>query len=128
MSETITAEEYLAMGKKKKKSKYKNNKTEVDGIIFDSAREARHYGELNLQVAGGQVASFELQPTIEIVPKCKRQDGSMQRAIKYIGDFKVFYPDGTVQIHDVKGAKTAEFLIKEKLLWALHGIEIVVVK
>lgn len=34
-------------------SKYKNKKTEVDGIMFDSLKEARRYGELKLLVRGG---------------------------------------------------------------------------
>lgn len=119
--------EYLEMTRKKP-GKYKAKKVEVDGIIFDSKREARHYGELQMRLAAGEVAKVELQPVIEIVPKCVGPDGKAQRAITYRGDFKVTYPDGRVEVQDVKGMVTKDFRLKEKMLWALHGIRIVMVK
>ena len=35
--------------------------------------------------------------------------------IKYISDFKIYLNDGSVEIVDVKGIKTADFKIKEKM-------------
>lgn len=37
------------------------------------------------------------------------------QAIKYISDFKVKYKNGAVKVIDVKGIKTADFKIKEKM-------------
>jgi hypothetical protein len=36
-------------------------------------------------------------------------------AIKYISDFMVYHNDGTIQVVDVKGKKTVDFKLKEKM-------------
>jgi hypothetical protein len=40
---------------------------------------------------------------------------NINNAIKYRSDYKVWYSDGTVRVEDVKGLKTADFKIKEKM-------------
>ena len=47
-------------------SKYRNVKTEVDGILFASKKEARRYSELKLLERAGEIAHLELQPRIKI--------------------------------------------------------------
>ena len=66
-----------------KESKYHNKKVTVDGITFDSQREAARWQELRL----------------------------MERA-------------GKTVYEDSKGMKTKEYLLKRKLLYWRHGIEI----
>lgn len=96
-------------------SKYKNKKTEVDGIKFDSLKEARRYGELKLLVKGGVIKDLELQPVFELIPRQVYQ-GKTMRKVSYIADF--MYKDikrGITVVEDVKGFKTDVYKIKMKL-------------
>jgi len=47
--------------------KYKNIKTTVDGITFDSAKEARRYGELKMLERSRLISGLQLQPSFDIV-------------------------------------------------------------
>lgn len=93
------------------KSKYNNRKTVIDGIAFDSNKEAKRYTVLRSLQDGGYIKGLSLQVPFELIPK---QDG--ERAVKYIADF-VYY-DIEKQIHiveDVKGFKTDVYKLKRKL-------------
>ena len=35
--------------------------------------------------------------------------------MKYVADFKIYYPNGDIEIIDVKGMTTTDFLIKAKI-------------
>ena len=50
-----------------KASKYHNRKTLVDGIQFDSQKEANRYQELILMERAGLIRSIELQPRYDLV-------------------------------------------------------------
>ena len=50
-----------------KVSKYRNRKTLVDGIQFDSQKEANRYQELILMERAGLIRSIELQPRYESI-------------------------------------------------------------
>lgn len=96
-------------------NKYKNKKTIVDGIPFDSLKEARRYGELKLLVKGGVIKDLELQPVFELVPS-QIHGGKTMRKVSYIADF--MYKDikrGVTVVEDVKGFKTDVYKIKKKL-------------
>lgn len=100
-------------------SKYHNKKTTVDGITFDSRREADRYCELKLLLMAGLISDLKLQVPFELVPK-----SSKGRAIKYIADF--VYTDnktGETVIEDVKGIKTAVYKLKKRLM-AEKGLKI----
>ncbi|MDD3747626.1 MAG: DUF1064 domain-containing protein, partial [Anaerostipes sp.] len=43
-------------------SKYGARKTVIDGITFDSKREAKRYQELKLLEQAGEISYLELQP------------------------------------------------------------------
>ena len=93
------------------KSKYNNRKTMIDGITFDSNKEARRYTVLRSLQQDGYIEDLKLQVPFELIPK---QDG--ERAVKYIADF-VYY-DIEKQMHiveDVKGFKTDVYKLKRKL-------------
>ena len=45
----------------------------------------------------------------------KANPGCTIQAIKYIADFVVTYKDGSIKVIDVKGQKTADFKLKEKM-------------
>ena len=98
-----------------KKNKYNASKTIVDGITFDSMKEAEYYCELKLRVMAGEVTKFDTQVVFVLQEKYRRQ-GKTVRAIKYIADFRVYYPDGRIEIVDVKGVRTRTYRDKIKML------------
>lgn len=106
----VTAAEAKKMGFKVP-SKYHNTKTEVDGIRFDSKKEANRYCELKLLERQGLIANLELQPVFVL------QEGK-GLTIKYKADFRYLEPDGNYVVEDVKskGTMTAVYRLKKKLL------------
>lgn len=99
-------------------NKYHNKKTEVDGILFDSKREARRYQELRLLEKAGEIQDLLLQPSFDLIVQGGKVIG------KYYADFK--YRMGTkVVIEDAKGAKTDVYRLKKKIVEAVHMVKIV---
>ena len=49
-------------------SKYKAQKTEVDGILFDSKKEAKRYAELKFLEKAGEISNLVLQPLFVLIP------------------------------------------------------------
>jgi hypothetical protein len=96
-------------------NKFKNKKTEIDGIKFDSEMESHYYLYLIHLKEIGEVVDFELQPTY-ILQEGFAKDGKKIRPITYRADFRVIYVDGHEEVIDVKGRVTAEFSLKRKML------------
>ena len=119
-------------------SKYRNNKTEVDGMVFDSRKEAYYYKKLKLMLLAGEISNLRTQVTYELVPAIWRDEVKhlktkdkivkklVQRAINYIADF-VYTSTATGEecVIDCKGFRTKEYLIKKKMMLALKGISII---
>ena len=124
--------------------KYKNNAVELDGIKFDSKREARRYAELKLLERAGEITGLQRQVKFELIPaqyetverysdktgkKLKDAKRLLEKECSYIADF-VYFIDGQLIVEDVKGyrdpqsAGYAKFVIKRKLMLYLHGIKI----
>jgi len=101
-----------------RKNKYNNKKPTIDGIKFDSKKEAKFYEELKLLKAAGEVKEIELQPKFVLLEKDK--DRVTGRGIKYYADFKITYADDSVEVVDVKGYKTNVYKLKKKLLLAKY--------
>ena len=104
---------------KPKKSKYGAVKTEVDGIMFDSKREASRYQELRLLEQAGEIANLRLKVPYILFPK--NEHG---RALKYIADFVYNDDTGALVVEDAKGHSTDVYKIKRRLMAELKGIEI----
>jgi len=100
-------------------SKYRSRKEVVDGIIFDSRKEANRYRELCLLKRAGEVTWIELQPVF-VLQEGFRHEGKRHRPITYRADFRVTYADGRVEVEDVKGMCTDTYKIKKKLLLARY--------
>jgi hypothetical protein len=99
-----------------KKPKYRNKKTEVDGIVFDSAKEAKRYQELKILLKAGEIGFLELQVPFEL-----NQGGT--HSMKYVADFVyIDAKSGTKIVEDVKGYRTKEYRKKKKLMKNLHRI------
>ena len=95
-------------------SKYNAKKTVVDGIEFDSAKEAKRYAKLRALEDAGKIQGLRLQVPFELLPSFEC-DGVKYRGMKYVADF-VYYRDGKVVVEDCKGFKTAEYKLKKKLM------------
>lgn len=110
-----------------KAAKYGNVKTVIDGIKFDSRKEATFYGKLKLMKRAGEILDFEMQPKFEYNISYTAGNPLPRLDIKrkYIADFKVIFPDGRTEIWDVKGVKTAIYKQKKKIIEKLYGIEII---
>lgn len=106
-----------------KPSKYGNRTVTIGGEKFDSAKEARRYGELALLQRAGQITDLKRQVKYKLIPQ-QRVDGKVaERACSYIADF-VYTEDGKTVVEDAKGFRTKEYIIKRKLMLFVHGIQI----
>ena len=90
-------------------NKYGNKKTIVNGIVFDSKKEAERYYELMLLQKAGEISNLELQKEFLLLPA---ENG--EKAVKYIADF-VYIENGKMIVEDVKGVRTQAYIIKRKL-------------
>lgn len=119
--------------------KYGNRKVSVDGIDFDSIREARRYKELKLLLLAGDITCLRMQVPFELVPAQYEETGKVytrgprkgqpkqgrciEKSVVYIADF-VYWQDGKRIVEDTKGMKTKDYIIKRKLMLHVHGIRI----
>ena len=104
-------------------SKYGNRKTTLDGITFDSAREAKRYAELRLLERAGQIFNLQRQVPFVLIPKQVRDGKTIERPVVYKADF-VYTENGQEIVEDTKGMKTKEYVIKRKLMLWQYGIQI----
>ena len=95
-------------------NKYGNVKIKVDGHTFDSKKEADRYYELKLMQRAGMITDLELQPEY-ILQEGFKKGGKTWRPIIYRADFRYKDERGNVVVEDVKGFRTKEFEIKQKL-------------
>lgn len=116
------------------RNKYGAKKTIIDGIEFDSKKEAWRYNELKLMESVGEISNLKLQREFVLIPnQYAMVDGKrkcIERGIKYIADFVYRTKDGKWVVEDVKGyrdpksAGYAKFVLKRKLMLYIHGIRI----
>ena len=113
----LTAREASKLGIElsKKRNKYNAKRIEVDGFSFASRKEADYYCELKLRLKAGDIKGFSLQPEFVLQEAFVDSMGNKHRAIKYTADFKVIHNDLSVEIVEVKGHKTRDYLLRKKL-------------
>lgn len=70
-----------------KKSKYKNIKETIDGISFDSKKEARRYSYLKKAAELGLIYDLRLQHDFTLQEAYTKPNGERVRAIRYKADF-----------------------------------------
>ena len=119
-------------------NKYRNEKTIVDGITFDSQKEANYYLYLKRLSEEGKISNLRLQvPYIiadpvwvdvekQLKTKTKTVKYQVWKGLKYIADF--VYIDnstGSEEVVDVKGHRTKEYLHKKRLMHNILGIDII---
>ena len=96
-------------------NKYRNKKTTINGITFDSRLEGKRYKELKLLERANLIEELTLQPSFELQPSFKK-NGKTIRAITYKADFSYIDKEkNCLIVEDTKGMKTMDYLIKKKL-------------
>ena len=99
-------------------------KVTINGIQFDSKREARSYLDLSAMEMAGQIRDLQLQVKFELIPS-QRIDGKVvERSCDYVADFTYYDKDGWYVVEDTKGMKTKDYIIKRKLMLYIHKIRI----
>ena len=124
-------------------NKYNARKAVIDGIIFDSSKEAKRYRALKEKAENGQITSLQRQVKFVLIPaqyeesnevftkgprKGQKKPGKLlERECAYIADF-VYTENGQQVVEDTKGCKAgaayAIYKIKRKLMLWVHGIKI----
>lgn len=123
MADRMTADELRATLKTKGTPRVKNaQRTEVDGIKFDSKAEAARWAELKLLERSGWIANLERQVKIPLMGR----DGPILtpkgRPMHYVADFQYRENDALI-IEDKKAGdfRTEVYQIKRAIL-AAQGI------
>lgn len=101
------------------RSKYHAKRTSVDGIVFDSKREADRYLVLKGMEEDGTIEDLRRQVRYELVPAFD-VDGKHYRPVFYVADF-VYMEDGKEVVEDVKGMRTDTYRLKSKLFARRYG-------
>ena len=101
-----------------KPAKYRNEPTVVDGVRFDSRKEAARWCELRLLERAGAIADLARQVRFVL------EVGGVRVGV-YVADFQ-YREGGERVVEDVKseGTRTQVYRLKKRLMLACHGIEI----
>lgn len=125
--------------KKYSGNKYGSEKVEVDGIVFDSKKEAKRYQELLLLEKAGEIMALQRQVKYVLIPAQyetierysktgkRLKDGKrcIEKECAYYADFTYFDVNlDTFVVEDTKGMKTKDYIMKRKLMLHVHGIRI----
>jgi hypothetical protein len=108
-------------------------KTVVDGITFDSRREARRYADLKLLVRAGEISDLELQPrfplgTVDDPVKIRSKGFPNGRRCSYKADFRYnINATGAVIVEDAKGHDTDTARLRRAFVEWQYKIRVVLV-
>lgn len=100
--------------------KYNNKRTEVDGLVFDSKREAICYIKLKALQESGDICG--------LMTKCNECRFPIVingvKVCTYVADFIFVDDNGIRVVADAKGYRTREYKLKKKLMLACYRIDI----
>lgn len=121
-------------------NKYRNVKVRaIDGTVFDSHKEARRWQELLLLQKAGEITELRRQVEYELIPAQyetyerygkdgkRLKDGVrlLERKVTYVADFVYTITEtGENIVEDAKGVRTKDYIIKRKLMLAVHSIRV----
>lgn len=127
---------------RKKISKYHSKKITVNGITYASQKEYKRFCELSLLQRAGAIQDLKYQVAFELIPaqfeeiptgeyykrgelkgQAKTRRVCAEQSVKYVADF-VYTENGKQIVEDSKGVRTADYIIKRKLMLSIHGIRI----
>jgi hypothetical protein len=104
------------------RSKYGNRKAEEDGYTFDSEMELRRYRELKTLRDNGVICHLDVHPVYPLIV-------NGHKITRYTADFTYYDRERNEFVtEDVKGARTRDYILRKKLMKALHGIDVKEVK
>jgi len=135
--EQVAAIRHLGAGNtvgRNKPRKYRNIKTRIGAITFDSKREAERYQELRLLITAGKVKQLELQPKFPLAcgftpVKIRSKRYPNGRQVTYTADFRYWDVDrGKLVVEDVKGYDTTASRLRRAVVEAEYGITIEIVR
>ena len=96
----------------------------MDGMMFDSQREARRWCELKLLERAGVITDLQRQHPIQLLPAQRDEKGKViERAVTYVADF-IYKENGQTVVEDAKGVRTKEYILKRKMCLYFHGLRI----
>ena len=115
-------------------SKYHSKKTVVDGMVFDSKKEARRFNVLKALEEVGEISDLQRQVEFLLLPEQREADtvgarggihkGKLiERKVTYTADF-TYWKNGEYVVEDAKGVRTTEYVLKRKMMFYIHGIRI----
>lgn len=110
----------------KNNSKYHNEKTNVDGIPFDSKKEASRFIVLRELLLCSVISDLRLQHTFTLQEPYTAPNGKRIRAITYKADF-TYWKNGEFIVEDVKSPitrKKPDYRMKVKMMQDKLGIEV----
>ncbi len=127
-------------------SKYHAKKVTINGITYDSKKEARRHAVLLEMERKGEIQNLERQVKFVLIPAQREPDtiGSrggvkkgkvIEREVAYVADFVYEMPVSKATgipdfegwwrvVEDTKGVRTKDYVIKRKLMLWVHGIRI----
>lgn len=108
-------------------NKYLNKKTEIDGIVFDSKKEAEHYLKLRELEKQGKIKDLELQKEYVLIDKFKLNKKTYRKTSYYADFTYVSTEDNKIHVIDVKSPITRKdkvYKLKKKLMAYKYQIEI----
>ena len=105
-------------------NKYHATKVMLDGLKFDSKKEAQRYKELTLMEKQGIIHGLERQVKFVLIPSQRLNGRVIERECAYIADFVYLDADDNKVVEDCKGMRTEVYKIKRKLMLYVHSIRI----
>ena len=108
----------------KRANKFRNKPQVVDGVRFDSKRELRQWGELQILERAGKISQLERQIAYVLAPSVKIEGEKRRRpALRYTADFR-YVEGGQTVVADSKGHADEAFRIRQHLMKSVHGIDV----
>lgn len=120
----------------RRRNKYHAIKKSVDGIVFDSVKEANRYMELQEMLRSGTIKDLRRQVKYLLIPVQRapstvgkrggvKVGAVIERECSYIADFVYTVTDtNQVIVEDTKGMRTKDYVIKRKLMLFVYGIKV----
>ena len=107
----------------KSTNKYRNKKTVIDGITFDSIKEANRYMVIKEMFKQGEITDVILQPKFPIVDSVRCPVKNRKLPIRYyIADFAYTCTmTGDRYVEDVKGMLTPMYRLKKQIFLLKYG-------
>ena len=95
-----------------KPSKYRNQRTEYNGVIYHSKKEATRAQSLDVELQAGIILFW-----------CRQPEFVLPGGVIYKPDF-ITWDGEEIHVIEVKGIKTKEYIIKKKQVEALFKVKI----